>query len=88
MDAQHLLLPDAQVRIGNRAEAGRGFLRNGDYPVGERLDGRVLCATVQAVVVGEDVGASVADKVVDILAIDTFVENVDVVAFALLDFGD
>ena len=39
-------------------------------------------------VIDENIGSSMADQVVDILAVDLFIQDIDVMTLAILNFGN
>ena len=97
MNSKDVLLADAEVRGWNRSEQAGLLL----VVAGQNFLGRVSSSLIKGgvshgqtvvrddvLVVGVDVGSGMADEEVDVLTIDTFVKYVNIVAFALLYFGD
>ena len=92
MNAQHFALPIAKVRIRDGAESSCMLFRRSNHLLCELGLGRVhrrrLVAMEYARVVDEYIGSSVPDQVVDVLTVNLFIQDIDVMTLAILDFGN
>ena len=92
MNAQHFALSIAKVRVGDGAQSSSMIIRRSNHLLCELglggVRGRRLVAMEYARVVDENIGSSVADQVVDVLAVNLFIQDIDVVTLAILNFGN
>ena len=90
VNAQHFALPVAKVRVRDGAESSCMLFRRSNHLLCELGLGRVhrrrLVAMEYAWVVDEYIGSSVPDQVVDVLAVNLFIQDIDVMTLAILNF--
>ena len=93
MNSQDCLLADSKISCRDGSEARRILRLWHRHDLGAILLSRwdlLWSSTIfeKAAIVRENVGSSMSDEVIDVLAIYAFVKNINIVALSLLNLGD